>query len=112
MCWSLLALVQIAAARWLKMYHKASMFVHRLTGFLIFLATFIMAMITYRSNDWEARPGAHPALGTTLVVIMTLLTIGGITASTILERTKWNTVLALRIKHGHGLFGYLVMIIG
>ena len=46
--WGLLALLQIAAARWLKMYHRISMWVHRISGFLIFLGTFIMAMITIK----------------------------------------------------------------
>jgi len=46
--WGALALLQIAAARWLKMYHKASMWVHRISGFIIFLSTFTMAMLTFK----------------------------------------------------------------
>jgi hypothetical protein len=46
--WGALALLQIAAARWLKMYHKVSMWAHRISGFIIFLATFTMAMLTFK----------------------------------------------------------------
>jgi glucan phosphoethanolaminetransferase (alkaline phosphatase superfamily) len=107
--WGALALLQIAAARWLKMYHKASMWVHRISGFIIFLATFIMAMLTFKNDDWEIKSGYHPAIGLTIVITMSLLTIGGITARTVLEKSKWNTILALRIKLGHKIFGLLVI---
>ena len=46
--WGALALLQIAAARWLKMYHKVSMWAHRISGFIIFLATLTMAMLTFK----------------------------------------------------------------
>jgi hypothetical protein len=42
---------------------------------------------------------------------MSALTIGGITARTVLERMRWNTALALKIKLGHKLFGLLVIFI-
>jgi len=108
-CWGLLALLQIAAARWLKMYHNVSMWIHRITGFLIFVGTFVMAMFTFKQDEWEIKPGYHPAMGLTIVITMSLLTIGGITARMILEKSRWNTVLALRIKLGHKLFGCVVM---
>jgi|LauGreDrversion4_2_1035121.scaffolds.fasta_scaffold224039_2 hypothetical protein len=108
-CWGLLALLQIAAARWLKMYHKVSMWIHRISGFVIFLATFIMAMFTFKQDDWEIKSGYHPAMGLTIVITMSLLTIGGITARLFLEKSRWNTVMALRIKLGHKLFGALVI---
>ena len=87
------------------------MWTHRITGFLIFLATFTIAMLTFKQDEWELKPGLHPALGLTVVCCMSALTIGGITARMLLEKTTWNTVLALRIKMGHKLFGYLVLLI-
>lgn len=48
-------------------------------------------------------------MGLTIVISMSLLTIGGITARMILEKSKWNTVLAMRIKLGHKIFGCLVI---
>ena len=107
--WSALALLQIAAARWLKMYHKASMWAHRISGFLVFLTTFTMAMLTLNHDGWELEDGLHNAMGLTILITMSLLTIGGITARIILERSKWNTVLALRIKLGHKVFGWVVI---
>lgn len=43
--------------------------------------------------------------------IMSALTIGGITSRLLLEKSKWNTALVLRIKMGHKLFGYLVILV-
>jgi hypothetical protein len=68
-----------------------------------------MAMFTFKQDEWEIKPGYHPAMGLTIVITMSLLTIGGITARMILEKSRWNTVLALRIKLGHKLFGCVVM---
>ena len=42
---------------------------------------------------------------------MSALTIGGITSRLLLEKTLWNSVLAIRIKIGHKLFGYLVILL-
>ena len=68
-----------------------------------------MAMLTFKKDDWELKPGYHPAMGLTIVISMSLLTIGGITARLTLEKSKWNTILALRIKLGHKIFGCLVI---
>ena len=70
-----------------------------------------MAMFTFKQDEWKLKPGYHPAMGLTIVITMSLLTIGGITARTVLERLKWNTALALKIKLGHKLFGSVVMIL-
>jgi hypothetical protein len=109
--WGLLALLQLSSSRYLKMYVGVSMWTHRISGFLIFLATLTMAMFTFKQDEWELKPGLHPALGLTVVCCMSALTIGGITARLLLEKTTWNTTLALRIKMGHKLFGYLVLLI-
>ena len=109
--WGLLALLQLSSSRYLKMYVGVSMWTHRISGFLIFLATFTIAMLTFKQDEWELKPGLHPALGLTVVCCMSALTIGGIVARMLLEKTTWNTVLAVRIKMGHKLFGYLVLLV-
>ena len=109
--WGLLALLQLSSSRYLKMYVGVSMWTHRISGFLIFLATITIAMLTFKQDEWELKPGLHPALGLTVVCCMSALTIGGIVARMLLEKTTWNTVLAVRIKMGHKLFGYLVLLV-
>ena len=42
---------------------------------------------------------------------MSLLTLGGIISRKYLQSTLWNTNLALNIKNGHKLFGYLSLIL-
>ena len=93
------------------MYVSVSMWTHRISGFLIFVAVFTLAMLTFKDNKWSLNEGLHPALGLTVVCIMSALTIGGITTRLLLERTRWNTALALRIKTGHKFFGYLTLLI-
>jgi hypothetical protein len=42
---------------------------------------------------------------------MSLITIGGIISRKILHSFRWNTTLALNIKLGHKLFGYLSLLL-
>jgi hypothetical protein len=42
---------------------------------------------------------------------MSMITIGGIVSRKVLHSTRWNTSLALNIKMGHKLFGYLSLIL-
>lgn len=46
--WGLLALLQLSSSRYLKMYVGVSMWTHRISGFLIFLATLTIAMLTFK----------------------------------------------------------------
>ncbi len=109
--WGLLALLQLSSSRYLKMYVSVSMWTHRISGFLIFLATLVIALLTFNRNNWKLDDGLHPALGLTVVCCVSALTIGGIVARMLLEKTTWNTQLAVRIKMGHKLFGYLVLLV-
>jgi hypothetical protein len=87
------------------------MWAHRITGFFIFLATFTMAMVTFNNKGWNLNPGLHAAFGLTIVITMSLLTIGGITSRLFLEKSKWNTMFTLRVKLGHKVLGLLVIFI-
>ena len=42
---------------------------------------------------------------------MSIITIGGIVSSKVLQSSRWNTTLALNIKLGHKLFGYLTLLL-
>lgn len=93
------------------MYVSVSMWTHRISGFLIFLATLVIALLTFNKNNWELDGGLHPTLGLIVVCCVSALTIGGIVARMLLEKTTWNTLLPVRIKTGHKLFGYLVLLV-
>jgi hypothetical protein len=42
---------------------------------------------------------------------MSMITIGGIVSRKVLHSSRWNTSLALNIKLGHKIFGYLSLIL-
>jgi hypothetical protein len=42
---------------------------------------------------------------------MSMITIGGIISRKILHSTRWNTILALNIKTGHKLSGYVSLLL-
>ena len=46
--WGLLALLQLSSSRYLKMYVSVSLWTHRISGFLIFLATMTIALLTFK----------------------------------------------------------------
>jgi hypothetical protein len=109
--WGLLALLQFSSSRYLKMYVSVSMWAHRISGVLILLATLVIGLWTLGRSSWKLDSGLHQALGLTVICCVGALALGGFIARMLLEKTTWNTVLALRIKMGHKLFGYLVLLV-
>ncbi len=70
-----------------------------------------MMMFTYNYEKWKQKGGLHSTLGLILLIVMSLLTLGGIFSRRLLQTTRWSTTLALNIKLGHKLFGYLTLIL-
>jgi hypothetical protein len=51
--WSVFSFIQILSNRYLKMFPSLSSWLHRGSGFIIFLSTFIMMMLTYKYESWK-----------------------------------------------------------
>ena len=97
--------------RYLKVYWKASIWLHRISGIIIWGSTVTMAFITIAKDEWEIKKGLHPAIGLAVFIAVTLPSIGGIFARYQLESARWKTSLILKMKIGHKLFAALVIVL-
>ena len=57
--WSVFSFIQVLSNRYLKMYPSLSSILHRGSGFIIFLSTFIMMMFTYNNEKWKQKKDLH-----------------------------------------------------
>jgi hypothetical protein len=85
--WGLLALLQLASSRYLKMYVSVSMWAHRISGVLILVATLTIGLWTLGRSNWKLESGLHQALGLTIICCVGALSLGGIIARMMLEKT-------------------------
>jgi hypothetical protein len=95
----------------MKVFWSAAIWVHRLSGLFIWLATFTMALLAFNQDNWQLKEGFHPALGLAILCMVTLPIIGGVIAKMASERSRWNTLLYLRLKRGHRLMGYVLLVL-
>lgn len=93
--WSLLAFIQIASNRWFKSFWWIHMWVHRITGFLIFCITVGFGLRMIQENGWTIiqgePPEAHFYIGVVMISVIGVLMVGGIWARSYLNRAQWNT---------------------
>lgn len=87
------------------------MWVHRINGLLIFAISvaFILKMISY--FDWIILKKPHYTLGTTILVLVIIVTILGEFARDFLNRAQWKTNLALMPKRLHQILGWFLIIL-
>lgn len=109
--WGILGLLQLASNRYLKHYWKASMWIHRISGIIIWGTTVAMAMWVIVEDNWKIKKGLHPALGLGILIAVSLPALGGILSRRTSDHSRWNTASFLKVKLGHKLFGYLILFV-
>jgi hypothetical protein len=107
--WGLLGMAQIIVQRYLKIFWKVSMLLHRVIGSTMVITTVYCGYAFLRMTNWTLLDGLHPALGLSIVVGVVLVAIGGILARYKLENSSWATPDTLRLKLAHKTFGYLMI---
>ena len=108
--WGFLGLIQIISNRYLKQFWKASMVIHRVTGILIWFATFLMCIFVLKKVSWKLAKGLHPLIGLGVFIAVGIISLGGFAARFTMQKTRWNTNRVIWIKTGHRLFSYLLII--
>lgn len=109
--WGFLGFLQIVSNRYLKSQWSWHLWMHRITGTLILLTTLVLGILTIKESGWSVYPSPHNIIGVIVISIVTLITLGGVFTRSRMMRLKWNTSTMLKIKRGHKLFGYIILII-
>lgn len=87
------------------------MWVHRISGTIILLSTFILSVMAIVKSYWRLREGLHPIGGLAVLLLVFLLVIGGFLSRNLLNKVNWGTKKLLMIKQGHKWFGYLMIFV-
>lgn len=85
------------------------MWVHRFAGASIWLITLILGIMAVKRAGWEVVNSWHTVIGFIILVVVTLITVGGVFSRSMMRRLKWKTHVALKIKTGHRIFGLLLI---
>lgn len=99
--WGIFGLIQLVSNRYLKVYWKLNMWVHRISGSIIWLLTLVMGFMAISRANWEVTYSPHNILGFCITLLVTLLVLGGVFTRSMMNRLKWRTHLILKIKTGH-----------
>ena len=84
--WCLLGLIQISSNRYMKVYWKYSMWIHRVGGAIILLITLIIGGIAINKLGGEIELGWHTTLGFIVFLLVSLLVFGGVGTRIMLRR--------------------------
>ena len=77
------------------------MWVHRISGSIIWLITLIMGLIAVKKAGWEVENSLHTIIGFIVTVVVTFIVLGGVFTRIMMNRLRWKTHLILKIKLGH-----------
>ncbi|CDW89749.1 cytochrome b5-like heme steroid binding domain containing protein [Stylonychia lemnae] len=111
--WSLLSYIQMAVNRYLKIFWKVNMWIHRIVGTLILILTIIMSIVGFRNHKhiFEDLSGHH-VIGIIIFFSVNLLVASGIIARSRQIRLKWKTSKILIFKNIHKIYGKLMYLLG
>jgi hypothetical protein len=71
-----------------------------------------LAIKAWKTVGWKFIINVHTYTAFPVLFLVFIVALGGITTKGLLNGTKWNTKLALRIKLVHKTFAYLILLSG
>jgi hypothetical protein len=77
------------------------MWIHRISGIIILIITWTMALLALSKAKWEVEIGVHQILGVIILSLVTLIILGGVFNRSMMQRFRWRTADMLKIKRGH-----------
>ena len=99
--WGIFGLVQLASNRYLKVYWRLSMWIHRISGLIILLITLTLSFLALSKAGWEVEIGVHQIMGVIILSLVLLIVLGGVFNRSMMQRFRWRTADMLKIKRGH-----------
>ena len=89
--WGVLGYVQIASSRYLKVFWRSYMWIHRITGFIILIITIVLSIFGIKICTWKLNRTPHDILGLAVFFIMTFVTLFGVFLKNRLDAMRWRT---------------------
>lgn len=109
--WGVFGFIQLLSNRYLKPLWQVNMWIHRISGFLILVGTFVLGFLAIKNLDWEIVSMAHTIVGFSILICVGLVIIGGIVARYSLENFRWNTKTSQLFRYIHKSFGVFLLLV-
>ena len=78
------------------------MWIHRLSGIVIWTVTFVFSFLVLYQASWRIQQESiHPLIGLGVLIAVGLIAMGGFIARYIMGKMIWNTKKLLWVKMGH-----------
>jgi hypothetical protein len=90
--WFILGMIMVLSNRYMKVFWKVHMWIHRVSGFLIFVLTIIFASIIIKDKGGEIEDNPHSIIGLVILAVVIFIIIIGIFTKKRMETMKWNTI--------------------
>jgi ABC-type amino acid transport system permease subunit len=100
--WFVLGLVQIFSNRYLKVFWKLYMWIHKITGttILILTITFVVLIIKKEGGSLDTTD-PHTTLGLFVMTLNISVTLFGLFTKSRMNSLEWRTQWVLRVKYFH-----------
>ncbi len=89
--WGLLGLFQLITNRYMKVFWKFNRLLHALSGILMLIITLTMGILGIQHSYNQILVGWHYIMGFIVLCLVSLIVIGGIMNSVILNTLRWKT---------------------
>jgi hypothetical protein len=99
-CWFILGLIMVLSNRYMKVFWRVHMWIHRISGFLIFGGTIALSALLIKDIG-GIEDNVHSIIGIVILGVVIFITLFGIFTRSRMENMKWNTKWILRIKNLH-----------
>ena len=88
--WGFLGFIQIASARYLKIFPKVNMYIHIISGIIINFLTILLSVYAFQYSNWKVNPNSnHSLMGYFVLVAQHIMTALGFLTWILNKNLKW-----------------------
>lgn len=99
--WGLFGFIQILSNRYLKRFWWLHMWIHRVSGVVILVLTYVYCLLALKQNEWKIGNKYHEVAGFIVMIVTAVIVIGGVFTRSMMNRLRWKTskIIAIKLTH-------------
>jgi hypothetical protein len=92
--WGIFGLIQLMSTRYLKLWWRANMWIHRISGTIILIITIALGLVGIKISGWElSGDKPHTVIGLIIFFSTFFVAVGGVFARSRARRLQWKTLV-------------------
>jgi hypothetical protein len=99
--WFILGLIMVLSNRYMKVFWKAHMWIHRVSGLLMLILTIVFASIIIKDKGGEIEDNPHSIIGIVILAVVIFTALFGLFTRNKMDSMRWNTIWIIRFKNLH-----------